>query len=108
MKLDWSTLVTAAKTAEEVLQVSRSFLASLPPAFISELPAPCRPPLMGFAQDVSSYAFTLANACIVRDAVEDELLEMTRFFGAASQRLAVILTPRGFILRPRGPSPPNA
>ena len=105
---DWPTRIAGANTAEQVLQVARSFLEALPLGFLSGLPAPSRPPYFQFAQDVSSYAFTLTHSCIVNDDVDAEMLGMVRFFGVASQRLSVVLTPRGgYTPRPLTPRPPT-
>jgi hypothetical protein len=105
---DWTAQLAGTDTSEQVLEAVRGFLKSRPRRFLSELPNGCQPSGMESAQDVSSYAFVLKQAqCTVKDDLAAGFLEMARFFAAASQRLAEILTPRGFTLRtwPESPSP---
>jgi hypothetical protein len=96
----WITRIAAATTDEHVVAMAREFLAGLPLGLVSGLPAPCRPPEMSSAQDVSSYAFVLMHRCVAKDC-DAALLGMNSFFAAASQRVSVILTPQGrFTSRP--------
>ena len=103
MTLDhWTARIAAAETVDEVLVAVSGFLKSQPAGFLDGLPHACRPPeLILTAQDVSSYAFELMHRCISKED-DAALLGMNRFFTAASQRLAVMLTPPGrFTSRPR-------
>ena len=104
---DWTAQITSASTEEQVLDAARNFLESRSPRFLSELPGHCQPPVMQSAQDVSSYAYILTHLCIVKEDVYGELLETMRFFGAASQRLSIIVTPRGYTPRPFTQRPPT-
>jgi hypothetical protein len=90
----WITRIAAAKTDQQVLELVREFLAGQPADFLSNLPVAGQPPEMLSAQDVSSYAFVLMRRCIAKDS-DAGLVGMSRFFAAASQRVCVLLTPRG-------------
>jgi hypothetical protein len=97
----WITRIAAANTDEDIVAIAREFLACLPEEFLPCLAGSCCPPEMLAAQDVSSYAFVLMNRCIAKDT-DPALLGMTRFFAAASQRLSIMLMPRGqFTPRPQ-------
>jgi hypothetical protein len=97
----WITRIAAANTDDDVVALAREFLDSLPGEFLPGLGGSCRPPEMRAAQDVSSYAFVLMNRCIAKDT-DAGLLAMSRFFAAASQRLSIMLMPRGhFTPRPQ-------
>ena len=98
----WQARLVSATTAEAVLLAVREYLDALPGEFLASLPALCQPPPMLCAQDVSSFAFTLMHRCVATDD-GPALVGMNHFFAHASHRLAAILIPDGFTLRPAIP-----
>lgn len=86
----WGERVDLCDTDDEVIQVTRDFLARLEPWEVSLLPVPCKPPKLFTARDVSEYAFEVVSW--ERDHADRSLLvtKMATFLARASVRLSQI------------------
>jgi hypothetical protein len=86
----WQERLHAAGAPEGIVAVAKQFLASWKPTELATLPAECRPPIMGNADDLGVYAFTLARYMRLHD--HDERVErMAEFFACAQYRVSEVL-----------------
>jgi len=95
----WQQRIEAARTEQEVLEVTREFLATFTPRELATLPRACDPPLkLVDRDDISGYAFDLVrHRCKLVE--ENELVHrLSGFFTNASIRLTHIAS-RRFIER---------
>ena len=93
---DWKSLLDAAQTEREVVEVTRDYLATWTPRELYALPPSCRPGLIKSGEDVSSLAFELTQAhCNQGEDLQlaELVLKMMTFFTHASERLSQILAP---------------
>ena len=88
----WGERVDLCDTDDEVIQVTRDFLARLEPWEVSLLPVPCKPPKLFTARDVSEYAFEVVSW--ERDHSDSSMIvrRMATFFARASIRLSQLVT----------------
>ena len=90
--VSWQDQLEEADTEAEVVQVARDYIATLDPAQVALLPAPCRPRKLITANDVSSYAFDLVrHECDDSDDAAPFIHRLAAFFSHASIRLSEIL-----------------
>lgn len=97
--MGWQQRIDGARTEQEVIDLTREFVASFTPRELSTLPRACEPPLkLVDRDDISGYAFDLVrHRCKVveENAVVHRLAD---FFAYASSRLTHI-TARRFVDR---------
>jgi hypothetical protein len=89
----WLMRVNSAGTLDDVLRVVNEFVDSWTRTDVAQMPIGCRPPEIRSAQDVSGYAFTLAQAKFEsrHDLRAAMLLDrMATFFSYASTRVATL------------------
>lgn len=87
----WTTCLNAATSADEIVRLSREYLSTWSETERARLPGNCIPPPMRSMNDVSDYAYTLAQEQLAFDGpyVGRMLLDrMASFFTFASSRLA--------------------
>ncbi len=87
----WQGQLEQADHEQAVLSVARDFLAQISPEEISSLPLDCRPGRLVDADDVSQYAFTLAQALMHGGPEPEVLHKLSAFFADAATRLSQIL-----------------
>jgi hypothetical protein len=87
----WQHRLDCARSAGEIVNVSRDFLATFAPMELHALPTPCWPPArIAEGSDISSYAFELVrHECNTPGALE-LVHRLARFFSHASMRLAQV------------------
>ena len=89
----WHRYLAAARTEEEIITLTRDFVATWSPNEISRLPLDCRPGRIRDADDLSRWAFELTNEhCTNRASDEDEalLVKMMSFVAEAATRMAEV------------------
>ena len=90
--ISWHTLLEAAETEHEVVDIARDFLATLSPYDIARLPANCRPGKMVDASDITTYAFVvMRHQCEKAQGKARVGYKLAAFFSSASIRLSQIL-----------------
>jgi len=93
----WAELLATALTPEEVLDITRDFIASWTPYELAALPSPCQPP-EGFRapEEIVLYAFTLVQYHCGPGASDEGVFRMATYFSHAAQQVAVVMsnTPR--------------
>ena len=85
----WYEHITQARSWSELLEVARSYLASLTPHEWNTVPEQCRPDRIKGIDDLEHWQRCLANAYLeasVTEAVTDMHREMLAFFTAAAER----------------------
>ena len=89
----WAELLATALTPEEVLDITRDFIASWTPYELAALPVPCRPP-EGFRapEDIVLYAFTLVQYSLGAGVEDDGASRMARYFSPAAQQVALVMS----------------
>ena len=89
----WAELLMTALTPEEVLDITRDFIASWTPYELAALPAPCRPP-EGFRapEDIVLYAFALVQHNLGACAEDEGAVRMARYFMPAAQQVALVMS----------------
>ena len=89
----WTELLATALTPEEVVDITRDFIASWTPYEIAALPAPCKPP-EGFRapEDIVLYAFTLVEYHLGAGASDEGVSRMARYFSHAAQQVALVMS----------------
>lgn len=88
---DWRSVIHNAATEEELVSVTRDYLACWSPEEIARLPAECRPGRVRDGQDIGQWAFELTSCHLARRASpgdEPLLLKMMLFVNEAAERLA--------------------
>lgn len=89
----WQGRLNNATGEGEVVGIARDFVAQFDYAQVAGLPAECRPGKLVDANDITVYAFTLAQNCTGGDTEGAVLVEkLAAFFSHASIRLARILS----------------
>ena len=88
----WEERIDLCDNEHEVIQVAREFLAMLEPWEVALLPAPCKPPKIFTASDLSEYAFEVVSW--ERDHSDSSMIvrRMATFFARASIRLSQLVT----------------
>ena len=88
--LTWDDKIQYASTSDEVVHTCLEFLATLSPAEIGALPPACRPFRVADADDVASYALSLAmEQC--EGSGGESMRRLRSFFAAAAARNAQLL-----------------
>ena len=85
----WYEQITQARSWNELLEVARSYLASLSPHEWNTVPEHCRPERIKGIDDLEHWQRCLANAYLemsVTESVSDMHREMLAFFTAAAER----------------------
>ena len=91
----WQEQLDAASTVSEVVKVVKDFTSSLDHWDLAKLPVDCRPGKFFDAEDVSSFAMTVARYTNRGDAEADAIVDkLDSFFSYASVRLSRILNAR--------------
>ncbi len=87
--MSWQRVLEAAQSEQELVQVSRDFIASFTPHEIDLLPPECRPSKLVDGEDLASYAYDLTVHRWDDDNAAAALIEsFTRFFADASEHIA--------------------
>ena len=87
----WRDLIALSSTEEDVVQVTREYLASWNPEELSRLPVECRPGRIRDGEDITRWAFELATEhCSEGCAADAEpiLVKMLCFLTDAGRRIA--------------------
>jgi hypothetical protein len=82
-----------APTEEDVIRLTREYVATLSPEQIAQLPDECRPGRIRDAEDIGQWAYEIACAhCSLRFSGEEDrlLASLLDFIGQASTRLAEV------------------
>lgn len=90
---DWRGYLSAASSEEDIVKLTRDFVASWQPADISRLPTPCRPGRIRDGDDISHWAYELAQAhCRIQAGDEQDqlVMRMLAFFSEAAMRVAEV------------------
>ena len=88
----WIERLKLAHTEEEIIAVSREFLASFDDYELRFLPVRCLPRVLLCANDVSTYAFDLVvHRCEEMDASARLVRRLAEFFTFASIRVSEIM-----------------
>lgn len=88
----WQQRVAAARTAQEVVDIARDFVASFTPYELQAVPETYRPSTRLFADDIPHLAFDLVrHECVDAQAAE-VIQRLAAFFSHASARLAQLAT----------------
>ena len=85
----WYESITRARTYNELLEVARSYLASLTPHEWNTVPEQCRPDRIKGIDDLQHWQSCLANAYLevaAADPASDMHRDMLAFFTAAAER----------------------
>ena len=88
---DWRSVVRSAATEEELVSITRDYLACWSPEEIARLPAECRPGRVRDGQDIGQWAFELASRHLaggLSPEGEAMLLKFMLFATEATERLA--------------------
>jgi hypothetical protein len=89
----WAELLATALTPEEVLDITRDFLATWTPYELAALPAHCRPPeVFRSPEEIVLYAFTLVQHHCGPGATDEGVFRMAKFFSDAAQRVALVMS----------------
>jgi hypothetical protein len=90
----WAELLATALTPEEVLDITRDFIASWTPYEIAALPGPCKPPADGFRapEDIVLYAYTLVSYHCGAGATDEGVSRMAKYFSHAAQQVALVMS----------------
>lgn len=84
----WQQRLDGARTARELVEVGRDFLASFDPVELHALPEHCRPPAKLIESDLGTYAFELVRHECSTPETEELVHRLARFFSHAATRLA--------------------
>jgi hypothetical protein len=91
--ITWSSLLDTAATPEEVLAVTKDFLAMWEPLELSRLPDPCKPPpRFREPEDVVNYAFALVQHHCGPGAGNADVHRLATFFSAAARQMAILMS----------------
>jgi hypothetical protein len=88
---DWRRHLAATGSEEEVVGLTREYVATLAPEQFAQLPAGCQPGRIRDGDDIGVWAYELAQAhCSLRyDDAQDALLaRVLGFIGEAAMRVA--------------------
>ena len=88
---DWRSVIHSAATEEELVGITRDYLACWSPEEISRLPAECRPGRVRDGDDIAQWAFELTSRHLSRSVPAEDhalLLKMMLFVNEAAERLA--------------------
>ena len=88
---DWRSVIHGAATEEELVSVTRDYLACWSPEEIARLPVECRPGRVRDGQDIGHWAFELTSCHLSRGMAADDdtlVLKMMLFVNEAAERLA--------------------
>jgi hypothetical protein len=94
---DWRSVIHSAATEEELVSITRDYLACWSPEEIARLPVECRPGRVRDGEDIAQWAFELTSCHLARRVpAEDEplLLKMMLFVNEAAERLAKLQAAR--------------
>src|SRR5438270_11156759 len=87
--IGWHGQLEEAGPPEAVLSVARDYLAQVSPEEVAELPLDCRPSRIVDADDLASYAVTLARRAANEDI--DLVHKLSTFFTDAAVRMSQVL-----------------
>ena len=91
--MTWVDFLASASAPEDVLRITKDYLATWDPFELAALPPECKVPAYFVApEDVVNYAFTLVQAHCGPDAENPVLYPMAKFFSEASRRVAVLMS----------------
>jgi hypothetical protein len=88
---DWRRHLAATGSEEEVVGLTREYVATLAPDHFSQLPAGCQPGRIRDGDDIGVWAYELAKAhCSLRydDAQDVLLVRILGYIGEAAMRVA--------------------
>jgi hypothetical protein len=94
---DWHAFLIVAHTEEDVIRLTREYVATWSPEHIAQLPAECRPGRIRSGEDIGQWAYELAQAhCSLRFADDDDRLvaSLLAFTAEAAARIAEVRTMR--------------
>lgn len=87
----WQSLIDAATSEHDVVQIARDFIASFTPHEIELMPKECRPAKIVDGQDIASFSYDMAtHRCDESHASAPIVQAFVSFFSDAAQRLAYI------------------
>ncbi|HET7401589.1 MAG TPA: hypothetical protein VFJ62_07395 [Usitatibacter sp.] len=92
---DWRAFLVIAPTEEDVIRLTREYVATWGPEQIAHLPAECRPGRIRDGEDIGQWAYELAQAhCSLRFAEDDDRLvaSLLAFTAEAVARIAEVRT----------------
>jgi hypothetical protein len=84
----WQAGLDAARSAPEVVDVARCFVARISAEEFAGLPVDCRPRKLVDADDLVDYAVTLVRRSCVSEKPSELLLQVAGFFTDACHRLS--------------------
>ena len=88
---DWRGVIRSAASEEELVAITRDYLACWSPEEIARLPIECRPGRVRDGQDIGRWAFELTSSHLggaVPPEDEPLLLKIMLFVSEAGERLA--------------------
>jgi hypothetical protein len=90
---DWRAFLVVAHTEDDVIRLTREYVATWRPEHIAQLPAECRPRRIRDGEDIGQWAYELARAhCSLRFADDEDRLvaRLLAFTAEASARIAEV------------------
>lgn len=90
---DWRGFLVIAPTEEDVIRLTREYVATWSPEQIAQLPAECRPGRIRDGEDIGQWAYELAQAhCSLRFADDEDRLvaSLLAFTAEAVARIAEV------------------
>ena len=94
--LTWSELLERASSTDEVLRITRDYLASWEPRELAALPKACKPPAhFTAAEELVDYSFTLVQHHCGEGTNDEGILRLARFFAEAARRVVALLSQQG-------------
>ena len=87
--LGWHGRLLDAASPGEVVELTRTFVASLTPEEMAALPRDCRPGKIVDAEDVHAFAYALVRRSCASDRMGDgALMRLASFFTDAARQLS--------------------
>jgi hypothetical protein len=91
--LTWQDHLALARSAYEVVEISRHYLATWEPSELTALPADCQPPeLLENPEAIVTYSFILVQCHYGLSTDNAELYRMANFFTHATRRVAQLMS----------------
>lgn len=84
----WQQRLDAARTSDELVELTRDFVATFSAYELHALPEHCRPPHKLFADDIAIFAVELVRHECTNPDTAETVHRLARFFSHASTRLA--------------------
>ena len=87
--MGWHGRLLDAASSAEVVELTRTFVASLTPQEMAALPRDCRPGKIVDAEDVHAFAYALVRRSCASDRMGDgALMRLASFFTDAARQLS--------------------